>query len=255
VDRVVYLGHSTVLIELGGTRVLTDPLFRRRIGPLLTRRTAPASADAVGHVDAVLISHWHRDHLDLPSLKRLPRDTPIVTPRGTAAIINPAGFAAVTEVEPGSVVELAGMNVLAVPADHGGPRTPLSRAKAAAVGYVAEADRRIYFAGDTSLFDEMRQIAPVDLALLPIAGWGPALGPGHMNPRQAAEALALLRPTAAVPIHWGTIHLRGLGRGDPRWLTEPAREFARHAAETAPDVDVRILEPGESMTLSPRDGA
>jgi L-ascorbate metabolism protein UlaG (beta-lactamase superfamily) len=253
VDRVVYLGHSTVLIELDGARLLTDPLFRRRIGPLLTRRSSPASADAVGRVDAVLISHWHRDHLDLPSLRRLPRETPIVTPRGTAAIIRRAGFAAVTEVVPGHVVELAGMGVLAVPADHGGPRTPLSRARAAAVGYVAEAgSSRIYFAGDTGLFDEMKQIAPVDLALLPIAGWGPALGPGHMNPRQAAEALALLRPAVAVPIHWGTIHLRGLGRGNPRWLTEPASEFAHHAADTAPDVDVRILDPGESVTLPSR---
>ena len=251
-DRVVYLGHSTVLIEVDGVRLLTDPLFRSRIGPLLTRRTPPPNADAIGRVDAVLISHWHRDHLDLPSLRLLPRETPIVTPRGTAAVIRSAGFISATEVEAGDAVELAGVRVLAVPADHGGPRTPFSRARAVCVGYVAGASSRVYFAGDTGLFDEMTQIAPVELALLPIAGWGPALGPGHMNPRQAADALTLLRPDVAVPIHWGTIHMRGFGRGNPLWLTEPASEFARHAAATAPGVDVRILEPGESAALPPR---
>jgi L-ascorbate metabolism protein UlaG (beta-lactamase superfamily) len=249
VDRVVYLGHSTVLIELDGVRLLTDPLFRGRIGPLIARRSTPASADSIGAVDAVLISHWHRDHLDLPSLRFLPRETPIVAPRGTGRILDRAGFATVTEVEPGDAVDVVGVHVLAVPAHHRGPRTPLGRAGAAFVGYVVGSSARIYFAGDTELFDDMTTLAPLDLALLPVAGWGPSLGPGHMNPRRAAEALALLRPAVTVPIHWGTIYVRGLGWGNPRWLTQPGREFARHARVTAPDVAVRILEPGESLTF------
>lgn len=245
----MYLGHSTVLIELDGVRLLTDPLLRSRIGPLLARRTAPSSADAIGEVDAVLISHWHRDHLDLPSLRSLPRATPIIAPRGTGAILHRTGFSTVIEVEAGDAVDVGGVRVSAVPAHHGGPRTPLSRATAAFVGYVADSGSRVYFAGDTSLFDDMAAIAPLDLALLPIGGWGQTLGPGHMNPRLAAEALALLRPAVAVPIHWGTVHIRGFGWGNPRWLTQPASEFARQAAATAPDVAVRILESGESMPL------
>jgi L-ascorbate metabolism protein UlaG (beta-lactamase superfamily) len=250
VDRVVYLGHATVLIELDGVRLLTDPLFRRRIGPLIARRTAPTSVTSIGSVDAVLISHWHRDHLDLPSLRSLPRETPIVAPRGTSRILRGAGFRAVTEVEAGDAVGIGGVRVLAVPAHHRGPRTPLSRARAAFVGYIVGSSARVYFAGDTELFDDMAKLVPLELALLPVAGWGPALGPGHMNPRQAAEALRLLRPKAAVPIHWGTIYVRGLGWGRPFWLTEPGNAFARHAKVKAPDVAVHVLDAGESLDLA-----
>jgi L-ascorbate metabolism protein UlaG (beta-lactamase superfamily) len=255
VDRVVYLGHSTVLIELDGVRLLTDPLLRGRIGPLFARRSAPASAESIGAVDAVLISHWHRDHLDLPSLRSFPRETPIVAPRGTGRFLHRAGFKTLTEVEAGDAVDVGGVKVVAVPAHHGGPRTPLSRARAVFVGYVAGSNARVYFAGDTGLFDDMAKLAPLELALLPVGGWGPALGAGHMTPRQAAEAVSLLRPAVAVPIHWGTIYLRGLGWGRPRWLTQPAEEFARHAKVTAPDVAVRILEAGDSLPLPPDDRA
>ena len=108
--------------------------------------------------------------------------------------------------------------------------------------------RRIYFAGDTDLFAGMGELAPgLDLALLPVAGWGPSLGPGHLDPERAAEAARLLQPRLAVPIHWGT--LRPLNeRADP--AARPAEEFRRRAAELAPDVAVRILEPGETLELS-----
>ena len=87
----------------------------------------------------------------------------------------------------------------------------------------------------------------MDLALLPVAGWGPELGSGgHLDPESAARAAALIRPRVAVPIHWGTLYPRGRRLGD--WFTEPARRFAAHAAELAPDVEVRVLAPGESLT-------
>jgi len=108
---------------------------------------------------------------------------------------------------------------------------------------------RIYFAGDTDLYPEMAAFAPLDLALLPVWGWGPSLGAGHMDPEAAARALALLRPRVAVPIHWGTLFPLGLGRAYGDRLTEPPREFARHAARLAPGVRVEILEPGASLEL------
>jgi L-ascorbate metabolism protein UlaG (beta-lactamase superfamily) len=115
-----------------------------------------------------------------------------------------------------------------------------------ALGYVVEGERRVYFAGDTDMYAEMADIEAPDVALLPIWGWGPRLGPGHMNPRRAAEAAALLRARMAVPIHWGTLHPMGLRRLMPN---EPAVQFAAAAAELAPTTDVRVLQPGASLDL------
>ena len=125
-------------------------------------------------------------------------------------------------------------------------------APTAALGFVVNGRNRIYFAGDTDLFDGMADFAPLDVALLPVWGWGPSLGHGHMDPARAARALTMLSPRLAIPIHWGTLYPAGLGWFRPRLLTEPPRRFARHAAELAPDVDVQVLEPGESLDLSGR---
>ena len=246
--QVRYLGHSTLLIELGGARLLTDPLLRRRVGPL--GRSGPVvTPESLGALDAVLISHAHRDHLDLPSLRALDPATRVVAPSGCARLIERAGLRDVTEVNPGDEVPVAGATVEVVPAVHEGPRTPFRSPPAGAVGYVVEGAGRVYFAGDTELFPGMAELAPLDVALLPVWGWGPTLGPGHMDPADAAEALGLLRPRIAVPIHWGTIHPLGIGRLRPRWLTDPPHRFARLAAESAPDVEVRILDHGESLPL------
>jgi L-ascorbate metabolism protein UlaG (beta-lactamase superfamily) len=93
----------------------------------------------------------------------------------------------------------------------------------------------------------------LDLALLPVWGWGPTIGSGHLDPRRAAEALRILKPRVAVPIHWGTLYPRGLRWLRPWQLTNPPLEFARVADELAPEVDVRVLEPGESISLKPVD--
>ena len=155
----------------------------------------------------------------------------------------------VIEVSPGEALELAGIRIHAVPAVHDGRRSPLSR-PTEAVGYVIEAQRRVYFAGDTARFDEMAELADLDAALLPIWGWGPRLGPGHMDPDQAAEAVALMRPRLVVPIHWGTFRPIGPAARDMRLRSDPARRFAARVAQAAPGVVVRVLAPGESMTLA-----
>ena len=96
--------------------------------------------------------------------------------------------------------------------------------------------------------DSMAELAPVDVALLPVAGWGPRLGPGHMNAERAARAVELLRPRVAIPIHWGTFHPTYARRGP--WFTDPPREFAAHVEVLAPSVEVRVLEPGESTCVT-----
>jgi L-ascorbate metabolism protein UlaG (beta-lactamase superfamily) len=240
---ITWLGHSTVLVEMAGTRVLTDPLLRPRVGHLTRRAPAPDQA-MLERLDAVLLSHVHRDHLDRPSLRRLPADVPLIGPPGTRRFV--PGRREVHELLEDATVEVGGMTVRAVPAVHEVRRAWRSLP---AVGFLLDGERRVYFAGDTELFGQMSELAALDLALLPVWGWGPTLGPGHLNPRSAAEALTLLRPRRAVGIHWGTYFPAWAGRGGHRALEAPPREFARHAAERAPDVDVAVLRPGERLDL------
>jgi L-ascorbate metabolism protein UlaG (beta-lactamase superfamily) len=242
---VTYVGHATVLIEAGASRLLTDPVLGRRLAHL--RRIAPVPGlSPLKSPDAVLISHAHHDHLHLPSLRRLAPSALAVVPRGWARLARRAGLRRVTEVEAGDRLTIGAVEVLATPAEHDGRRRPFGRS-AAALGYVVEGQHSIYFAGDTDLFDAMRDLAgDLDLALLPVAGWGPRLPPGHLDPERAAQAAALLRPRIAVPIHWGTLASPRADHKDPE---RPAREFARLAASHAPGVEVRILRPGEGLRL------
>jgi len=245
--RIEYVGHATVLVDLDGVRLLTDPLLRNRVAHL--RRVAPLDAKSRRGVDAVLISHAHYDHLDIPSLEKLGKSLPIVVPRGLAGLLRKRRFESVIEVEVGETFRVGGLEVRAVPAEHEGSRGPFG-ASATPLGYVIKGSKSVYFAGDTDLFEEMRVLAPVDLALIPIWGWGPGLGAGHLDPKRAAEAVALVRPGLVVPIHWGTyfpIHL-GL-RGAPAFVELPPAEFVTAVQETAPGVPVRVLRPGESLEL------
>ena len=237
-DRLTWLGHATVLLELGGARFVTDPVLRARVAHL--RREVPRPGP-VGRLDGVLISHGHHDHLDLPTLRRLDPSAPVLAPPDAASTLGRTGHP-VRSLVPGDELEVAGVNVRAVPAAHDGRRVPLGRAPSA-VGFVAGG---VYFAGDTEPFPEMAELAgTLDAALLPVSGWGPKVGPGHMDPRAAAEALALLRPGLAIPIHWGTY--RRIGH---RVVGDPAREFGEHAARVAPDVRIVVLAPGGAVEIT-----
>jgi L-ascorbate metabolism protein UlaG (beta-lactamase superfamily) len=237
---VTWLGHATVVVDLDGERIVTDPVLRRRVIHLRRDRAASVPAGATG----VLLSHLHYDHLDLPSLRSFARGLPIVVPRGGARLLR--GFANVTEVAPGEDVLLGRLRVDAVEAEHDGRRHPAG-ARGPALGYILRGSRSVYFAGDTDLFAGMAAFAPLDVALLPVAGWGKKLGPGHLDPYRAASALPLLRPAVAVPIHWGTYRV---GRRRDGGSAAPAEAFARAAAELAPDVEVRILPVAGTLPLA-----
>jgi L-ascorbate metabolism protein UlaG (beta-lactamase superfamily) len=135
-----------------------------------------------------------------------------------------------------------------VPAVHDGRRRPAGGVRAESIGFVVERGRRVYFAGDTDLFEGMAELGPVDLALLPVAGWGAKLGPGHLDAEHAARAAAMIRPRLAVPIHWGTLRPRHIKPG--AWFSDPPLTFAAQVAELAPEVEVRVISPGESVELS-----
>jgi L-ascorbate metabolism protein UlaG (beta-lactamase superfamily) len=247
-ERITWLGHATTLLEIGGVRLLTDPLLRDGVGHL--RRHAPAPPpELFARIDAVLVSHLHLDHLDVASLRRLDPRVRVLVPAGGVSLLRRIGLVNTTAVRVGDEIAIAGADVRAVPAVHDGRRHPLAR-PAEAMGFVVAGAHRVYFAGDTDLFDDMAQaIGPLDAALLPVWGWGPSLGPGHMDPLGAARAAALLRPRVAVPIHWGTFFPIGLARGRGDVLVDPPHEFARQAAALAPDVAVRILAPRETLAL------
>jgi len=300
-DRLTYVGHGTVLIEACGARLLTDPMLRRHMGPLLRRGPLPDPA-VYADLDAVLISHLHLDHLDVPSLRLLDRSTTVVIPEHGAEIVRRQGFQDVRSPVPGKIAEIGGVRVEVTPAYHGGKRHPAARegdavgylvgpsatsatpdatvpaalvtpipatpaatvpaalvaatptatvsAAPAATGAAGAAGHTFYFAGDTGLFEGMVDLAGrVDVAVLPVAGWGTALPDDHLGPLSAAEALTLLRPRIAIPIHWGVYHsplLLAARRGRD---VEPPLAFVQHAAELAPEVEVRVVEPGESTVI------
>ncbi|MFN8203231.1 MAG: MBL fold metallo-hydrolase [Solirubrobacteraceae bacterium] len=246
-DRLIWLGHASVLLELDGARLLTDPVLRGRVAHL--RRHAPPAADT-GALDAVLVSHAHRDHLDLPTLRALrPAPRQILVPRGVGRLVRAKTSASVHELTAGETAVVGAVTVRAVPAVHDGRRSPFS-GPSESIGFVVEAGgRRIYFAGDTAVYPGMRDLGPLDVALLPIWGWGPSLGPGHMNPSEAVDALELLRPAVAVPIHWGTLLPIGLLRHRGRVLRAPVEVFTREARERCPEVRVAVLGVGDPVAL------
>ena len=249
-DAATFLGHSTVLIESAGARLLTDPVLRERLAHL-RRHGPPVAREATRGLDAILISHLHHDHLDKRSLKLLDRSTPLVVPAGGGALAREAGFADVREVRAGDELSFGSSRVAVVEADHDSGRGPRSRHRAEPVGYVVRGERSIYFAGDTDRFAGMAGIGEmgIDLGLIPVWGWGPKVGSGHLDPESAAEALTLLRPKVAVPIHWGTLFPLVMHRVRPDALHDPPRIFARCASRIAPNTKVEVLEPGGRIEL------
>jgi L-ascorbate metabolism protein UlaG (beta-lactamase superfamily) len=249
-DRLTWLGHATVLVELGGTRLLTDPVLRGRVAHL--RRHAPAIAPP-RDVEAVLLSHAHRDHLDLPTLRALsPPPKLIVAPSGVGRTLRRLTGTEVRELQAGDSLDIGGAQVAAVPAIHDGRRSPVGHVSDS-LGYVLSpagaGGPRIYFAGDTAVGEAMQDLGPIDVALMPIWGWGPSLGPGHMDPGAAVDALELIRPRIAIPIHYGTLLPIGLRRRYGHVLRDPLESFQQAAAERVPQTTVAVLGAGEDLAL------
>jgi len=244
--RITWLGHATVLIEVGAARLLTDPVLRGRVAYI--RRAVPPAPDP-GRLDGVLISHLHHDHLDRPSLRRVAGSgVAAVLPSGAARLLSGMRFGGVHEVRPGDALDVGGTRIEVVPAWHDGRRLPFPRAKVHdALGFVTEG---VWFAGDTDLHEDMEALrGRVDVALLPIWGWGPSPGPGHLDPETAARAVALVQPRIAIPIHWGTFLPIVFTRRHRRLLPQPAERFVTHVAALAPGTRVEVLPPGGSLDL------
>jgi L-ascorbate metabolism protein UlaG (beta-lactamase superfamily) len=250
---VTWWGHSTTWIDDAGTRLLTDPVLTDRVVHLRRRRgCAPPDLE---HPDAVLISHLHADHLHLPSLRRLGDDAVVVLPAGAGGFVRTSlgrRFAdRCVELAVGDEVTIGGVRVQAVFAAHDGRRGPWSRHRAQAVGYVVTGAATTWFAGDTGPHPRLYELEPLDLALVPVGGWGPSLGVGHLDPAGAAEAVRRIGSRWAVPVHYGTFWPQGLGRVRQHLFHGPGERFAEEVARVAPGTGVRVLAPGETFRLQP----
>lgn len=229
-------GHASVTVEIGGARIAIDPLFSDRL--LHLKRYADSVGEHAWDADVVLVSHLHADHLHRGSLRRFGADVPLVIPRGGESLLTKLHPERVRGVVPGDVVEIAGARITVLAATHDGRRGPHSKASGPALGFRVDAGgRSFWFPGDTELRADMADVGHVDLALVPIGGWGPTLEDGHMNPVDGADAVARVGATTAVPVHWGTfwpVGMKTVNRANHELLFEtPGRRFLEAMAGSA----------------------
>lgn len=249
--RITWLGHSTVVLDLDGVRVLTDPLLRPHAG--LLRRLSPRPDPASWSLpDVVLISHLHHDHAELRSLRML---------GGAALMSAPANVAWLRGRKLTHTVPLgdnwtaagSGVQVRQVPAEHRG--RPMPHRPNDANGHLVRGPSGIvWIAGDTGLYPEMAAIpamagGPIDVALVPVWGWGPRLSAGHLSPESAVKAVAMSGARFALPVHWGTLHPPFFTHFARGWLEQPGQRFADAIAEQAPGCTAVVLAPGESWVM------
>jgi L-ascorbate metabolism protein UlaG (beta-lactamase superfamily) len=256
---VTWLGHSSVVLDLEGTRLLTDPLLRRHAGILRRRGPTPVETQW-GGPDAVLLSHLHHDHAELASLRLLPAGVPIVTAQPNARWLRRRGLAG-TSPEVDGWLKVGASNDVRVAlcaAKHDARPMP-HRPNAANGHLVRSSSITIWLAGDTSLFDGISLIreqagTPIDVAVVPVSGWAPRLSEGHLGPWAAAEACARVGARSAIPVHWGTLHTPGGQRYPSGWMDRPGPEFVTALRELAPDCRPVVLAPGGRATLRPAGG-
>lgn len=248
--EVAWLGHSTVVVDLDGVRVLTDPLLRPHAG--LLRRVAPRpEASQWRGAGAVLLSHLHHDHAELRSLRMLP-GVPILASGAVAAWLRRRGLLAAKGIDE-TWTPVGDVEVRLVPALHA--HRPMPHRPNDAHGHLVRgSSATVWIAGDTSLYPEMSRLPewagrPVDVAVVPVWGWGPRLSGGHMDPEQAATACALAGARWAVPVHWGTLHPPLVTRFARGWLERPGEEFIEALAQVAPGCEPLVMDPGETRTV------
>ena len=209
--ELTWWGHSTLSLQLDEVHLVTDPLLTPRVVHL-TRRSGPVPPRLDPH--AVLVSHLHHDHCHLPSLRRLPAGTVVIVPVGAAGLLRTLPLD-VREVAPDDEVAIGEVTVRAVRAVHDGRRHPGSRWWAPALGYVVSGSTRVWFAGDTGPAPILgADVGAVDLALVPVGGWGPvsrrSVDGQHLGPADAAAVADRVEASCAVPIHYGTLWPQGL---------------------------------------------
>lgn len=255
---VTFIGHSTFLVQTPHGNVLTDPVYSRHAGPfgLLGPRRARQPAipfHELPPIAAVLLSHNHYDHCDLPTLKALAGrfDPLVVTPLGNAALLRSAGVRRIEELDWWEHARPSILPVTLTPAQHFSARHPMNRNHALWGGFVLAAGAtRVYFAGDTAYAPHFRDVrerfGPIDLALLPIGAYEPRwfMQTVHMNPAEAVQAHLDLDAAASIGMHFGTFQLTTEG------IDEPLRALAAACRDRGVEPSrFRALDFGESVRV------
>ena len=243
---VAWIGHSTVLINFYGTRIITDPVFSGRIGLNLLGLTSigpkrlvePAlTPEELPSIDLILLSHAHMDHLDLPSLGQFGREIPVVISKNNADVLDGLARKEVHELDWGETINVAGMEIEAVRVKHFGWRMPWEEDRSRGNWYgrsynaylLKKNGKYIFFAGDTALQDYFREIGDrgiaVELAMMPIGAYDPWIH-NHCNPEQAVQMADQIRAKAILPMHWGTF----IQSDEP--TDEPIKRFKKALAAT-----------------------
>ena len=252
--RVTFVGHATVLLQSEGLNLLTDPVWSQRVSPVSwagpkRHRQPGLRLEDLPPIDALLLSHSHYDHFDLPTLKKIrKRHSPVVfCPLGMARMVRRLGFEDIHELDWGEATQWRHLTLHCTRAQHFSARTPFDRNRTLWCGWVAGfAGGDVYFAGDTGYgewFRELGEAFPaLRLALLPIGAYRPEwfMGPIHMTPWEAARVHGILRPRASVGIHYGSFSLADDGE------TEPVDGLRSAHEEVAPETPFLLLPEGEA---------
>jgi L-ascorbate metabolism protein UlaG (beta-lactamase superfamily) len=257
--RITYIGHATLLLEIAGAHILTDPNFESSLGRFLPRVSLPGIAlDALPALDALLLTHAHADHLSFKSLDNLPRDIPLYAPGPIATWLRKKGYDHAQPLDPGGAISLrdGSLRIHAGRATHQGSRYGFDRWRSAANMYLLESDAEsIFFAGDTALTKDTHRLVEqvlwqaareLDLALLPI-GWAPAWKPGfrrgHLTGDDALTLFETLRARAMFPYHWGTFrHVTATAYDAINRLRTRLENYAGRDR-------VHVVEPGETLVI------
>lgn len=257
--RVTYIGHATLLIEIGEVRILTDPNFEETLGGFLPRVSEPGIALAnLPPLDAVLLTHAHADHLSFHALRALPQTTPVYAPPVVSRWLVERGFPHVLPLAPNDSVRLGALHVHAAAARHQGNRYGFDKRRAATNMYLLEnSTESCFFAGDTGLGETTHLLVErmlwlrqreLDVALLPI-GYAPwwkraSFRQGHLTSEDALELFSRLRARHLIPYHWGTFRHVTVG------AHAAIKRFRILMTTHDRGHDVRILEPGEALEVA-----
>ena len=248
---LTWLGHASVVLDIDGVRLVADPLLRRHNG-VLRRRGGQPDGLAWSGADAVLLSHLHHDHAEVASLRML-GDVPVLTAIENAQWVDKVGLAG-RGLADGEWTDVGGeVSVRLVGAIH--HSRPMPHRPNAANGHLVRGPSGVvWIAGDTDLYPDMEQLgtlagAPVDVAVVPVGGWGPRLSPGHMGPDEAAQACRLVGARWALPVHWGTLHVPA-GTMFPRgWMDAAGPRFTEALARAVPSCEALVMDVGDSRTV------
>jgi L-ascorbate metabolism protein UlaG (beta-lactamase superfamily) len=254
---VTYIGHATLLIEIGGKRLLTDPNFDPALGKFLSRVSAPGIAiDALPKLDAIVLTHAHADHLSFDSLDALPAGVPLFAPPAVAKWLRGKGYKRAVGITPGEAESLDGVTIRAAAATHKGNRYGVDRWRSASNMYLINTNKTsCFFAGDTALVSDTTHLVEnhlnahgrnLDLALLPIGyapWWKPGFRKGHLTGADALTLFERLKARYFIPYHWGTFnHVTSTAFDAIDRLRSTLEGHPLHPS-------VKILEPGTSFVL------